>query len=494
MAPNVLTSFEHPTAVVMARTLQPVPPLSAHATIAGRTRQTGASMCGIIAVLSRPVDRVDLPADAVVERLDRGVSLLRTASQTPTVDGLVRAAVELEAVADDLRGPRGVRFLLTDVGAASRIRGLVTTLVSVVGDVDAALEQLVVDSETEARNAAAVRCRDAAWAIDRDRLGIADGVAALAGRETGWAAIEGLTQVEQALRAIDRLEVRGRDSAGVMLLVRGHGLDPADAAVGGLLAGRTDDLLLRSGTVRLLGDQLAFVYKAAAEIGELGDNTAALRAAVARDDLLHLALAGDTAHVVVLGHTRWASVGIISEANAHPLDSGRWRSIPMRRPGPSSRRRSTATSTTSPTSRRPTGLAIWPEITTDAKVIPTLVSRRIGAGDEPLEAFRATVASFEGSVAIAATWPTRPTRSSSPCAGQGQALYVGLADDAFIVASRALRPGRGDRRATSAWTARRRPTPTTPTPAGARSSCSTATRPAASTASSGSPTTAPRCR
>ena len=66
---------------------------------------------------------------------------------------------------------------------------------------------------------------------------------------------------------------------------------------------------------------LGFVYKAAAEIGELGDNTRALREAITADELLHLAVAADTAEVTVLGHTRWASVGIISQANAHPLDS-----------------------------------------------------------------------------------------------------------------------------------------------------------------------------
>jgi hypothetical protein len=47
-------------------------------------------------------------------------------------------------------------------------------------------------------------------------------------------------------------------------------------------------------------------------------------------------------------------------------------------------------------------LVLPAEITTDAKVIPTLMSRGLDRGASPLEAFRATVASLEGSVAIAA--------------------------------------------------------------------------------------------
>ena len=81
------------------------------------------------------------------------------------------------------------------------------------------------------------------------------------------------------------------------------------------------------------------------------------------------------------------------------------------------------------------GLGIWPEITTDAKVIPMLVSRRIGAGDDVLEGFRTTVASFEGSVAIAANVAAQPNSMLLALRGSGQALYVGLAGDAYIVAS-----------------------------------------------------------
>ena len=42
----------------------------------------------------------------------------------------------------------------------------------------------------------------------------------------------------------------------------------------------------------------------------LGDNTRALRDALRADDLLRLAVSSDQAVAVVLGHTRWASVGI----------------------------------------------------------------------------------------------------------------------------------------------------------------------------------------
>ncbi len=74
-------------------------------------------------------------------------------------------------------------------------------------------------------------------------------------------------------------------------------------------------------------------------------------------------------------------------------------------------------------------------MTTDAKVIPTLVSRRLAAGEEVDEAFRATVASLEGSVAIAASAADRPDRILLALRGSGQALNVGLAEDTFVVAS-----------------------------------------------------------
>jgi glucosamine--fructose-6-phosphate aminotransferase (isomerizing) len=80
-------------------------------------------------------------------------------------------------------------------------------------------------------------------------------------------------------------------------------------------------------------------------------------------------------------------------------------------------------------------LRIPSDITTDGKVIPTLVSRRIAEGADVTDAFRAAAATFDGSVAIAACAPPSPHQLLLALRGSGQGLFVGLAEDAFVVAS-----------------------------------------------------------
>ena len=76
-----------------------------------------------------------------------------------------------------------------------------------------------------------------------------------------------------------------------------------------------------------------------------------------------------------------------------------------------------------------------PAITTDSKTVPALMGRRLAEGLASGEAFRRTVAECEGSVAVAVCTAGSPDRLQLALRGSGQALYVGLADDAFIVAS-----------------------------------------------------------
>ena len=81
-------------------------------------------------------------------------------------------------------------------------------------------------------------------------------------------------------------------------------------------------------------------------------------------------------------------------------------------------------------------LQIAPEITTDAKVIPAIVAARDrGRRSVPTSRSATTVASFEGSVAIGAHASAAPDRVMLALRGSGQALYVGLAEDDFVVAS-----------------------------------------------------------
>ena len=201
-------------------------------------------------------------------------------------------------------------------------------------------------------------------------------VALLAGASAPVSALAAATSIQEALSAIDRLEVRGRDSAGLQILVTGHGLDFANPGVQAMLGERAVDPLYRTGSVRVLDDAVAFVYKAAAEIGELGDNTAELRRAIADDELLRRAVASPDAQAVVLGHTRWASVGIISQPNAHPLNSDE----PRRLDAPYVAAVLNGDVDNFADLAAHDELEILPEITTDAKVIPTLTSRALAAG------------------------------------------------------------------------------------------------------------------
>ncbi len=329
----------------------------------------------------------------------------------------------------------GLRALLGDPQAAlviaDRVEQLTSGLDAVERDLDHGRAASLAPTELEAVNAALVRARDAVWAVGRDRLRTAREVAALAGADPSIAALEAFFSVQVALSAIDRLEVRGRDSAGLHLLVRHHRLDLDEPAIGRLVDARAADPLFGSGSVRAVGDELAFVYKAAAEIGELGDNTAVLRTAIRDDALLHLALAGDDAEVMVLGHTRWASVGIISEANAHPLNQEELDGDD--RPYVVGALNGDVDNYADLKALE--RLQVPAEITTDAKVIPALVARRMAAGATVEDAFRATVSELAGSMGIAAQAAAAPDRLLLSLRGSGQALYVGMVEDAFVVAS-----------------------------------------------------------
>jgi glucosamine--fructose-6-phosphate aminotransferase (isomerizing) len=376
-------------------------------------------MCGIIGVVRRPADREPPTTDELLGLLDGALAAFPDATALEQVDEL-------------LRGVAGVRALLADDSLGGVIAGR-------LGELDRRLQERERELDTaapggdvdiEAANAEVVRLKDALWAIRNDRLRTADAVRQLAGDAATPGAVAAYLSIQVALSAIDRLEVRGRDSAGIHVLVTGHGVDLDSDEIHRQLDQRGDPLFT-SGAVRTPEGHLAFVYKAAAEIGELGDNTHALRTAITDDELLRTALdSSETVQATVLGHTRWASVGIISEPNAHPLDS-----LEEGRANPYAAAALNGDVDNHAELVEAHGLCIPSAVTTDAKVIPTLVARRRADGVDLVDAFRASVATFDGSVAIAVNAAEQPGTLLLAQRGSGQSLYVGIADDAYVVAS-----------------------------------------------------------
>jgi glucosamine--fructose-6-phosphate aminotransferase (isomerizing) len=380
-------------------------------------------MCGIVAVLRQPASRPVPDAAAIAASLEAAASL-----------GLEAALPPLQEADRLLRGTPGLRALLSAPGATARIAAAVGVISAEVRRVEHQLDDDpsgLAARDQEDVNTMILALKDVCWAIEFDRLGMARAVAELirGGPESVLAspsALDAWWAVQVALASLDRLEVRGRDSAGLHVLVAGHGLDPAE-----IPADRHGGQLFTSGSVRIAGDALSFVYKAAAEIGELGDNVNALRAALRADRLFARAVMAPGARATVVGHTRWASVGIISEPNAHPLNSEEIE----RTAGSYVVAALNGDVDNYADLRSSEHLNLPPEITTDAKVIPTLVSRRIDDGLDADEAFRQTVRHFEGSVAIAVSAAAEPDALHLALCGSGQSLYVGLAEDAFVVAS-----------------------------------------------------------
>lgn len=383
-------------------------------------------MCGIVAILRKRSDR---PTPTSAELL----ALVESASRVfslETAESTRDSAGALERLNAALSGVPGVTALIENPGLAAEIGARLAPMQAELADTRAG-DPVPPNAGTENLNAARIRLKDAVSKVADDRLATPAGVIELAGPRPGPAAVTAYTSIYDALAALDRIEVRGRDSIGLHLTVFDHGLDLDDPALARAIALRSTDPAFTNNSLRRAGDVLSFVYKYAAEIGELGDNSAAIRKSIMADDLLSRVLASDTAQVLVLGHTRWASVGIISQANASPINS----EAAGRDLEPYFVAALNGDVDNYADLAAAAGLTYDSAITTDVKVIPSLVADAVNRGADAAEAFRGTVASFEGSVAIGLCGADEPGLLRLAQRGSGQALYVGYTDDTYVVAS-----------------------------------------------------------
>jgi glucosamine--fructose-6-phosphate aminotransferase (isomerizing) len=348
----------------------------------------------------------------------------------------------------DLAGVEGLEWLVKSLAAAAELYALPAVghrLVTEPALRDAAVARLsaadgwldALDRDLDGAGASAdalergqrlaLRARDLLWTLRNDRVAAAARAAALAGGQ-GGEAVRAFLAIDAVLDAVDRLEVRGRDSAGIQIWVT---LGDGDISRVPANAYRRQDGDFRHGSVEPFHGGLAFVYKRASVIGRLGENVAFLRGAIAADDDLHAALALPTARATVLAHTRWASVGRVSEANAHPVNSVTRERGPVYAAGVLNGDIDNHLDL-----RASLGLPTGTEgVSTDAKLIPVMLAGSLGAGADPVPAMAELVRRSHGSFAIAAQASTDPDRVLLAVKGSGQGLYVGFAPGCFLVAS-----------------------------------------------------------
>ncbi len=421
-------------------------------------------LAGIIAVKGRtdPNLAIDLNAlAALVDSVEAGVQ--ETPSrQTEEVTGDTSAGQatldSLLAKIQALKQEGPFLNLFKDPTAQKTVADLSVRLSALQQREQARLTEAMGSLETHVVDAISTRIealKDLCWCLDVELAGNIERIRSLmtGSADPGpYSRITVMRQINAVLNSIDRLEVRGRDSAGISILfiLPAKAYEAISAALDrkGLTPDferRMDREVLKNNSISLNRSAtddgqsivaLTAVYKIAAEIGSLGDNIRFLRRQIQQDQILQLIAAAPHRFHTVSSHTRWASVGAITEPNCHPVDSTVTGATLKERPIIHACLNGDIDNYLElKAAMEASGRTIPQPITTDTKIIPLQIEHYLRSGVDVAEAFRLAVGDFQGSHAISMHTDLAPGKFFLAQKGSGQAIFVGLAKDHYMPAS-----------------------------------------------------------
>jgi len=318
--------------------------------------------------------------------------------------------------------------------------------------------------DLEIINSRIILIKDIVWILEKDILANFEKIIDISGAKNASAinsaAFKKYRKINFLLNALDRLEVRGRDSAGlqiVFVLKQEKAIE--NLALSLTEKGLYEDYLVRSeerdlvnGSILIASNintgaqkitSVTFTYKTFSIVGELGRNVGDLRQIIKKDKILQCFAVLDTVYETALTHTRWASVGSITEENCHPVNNYKLdqknQDFPFY-PNSASHINVVLNGDIDNYPALRTGLSadkelIAPEVTTDTKIIPLQIEKYLKAGLDLVESFRLAVNDFEGSHAIAMTSDLEPGKMFLALKGSGQSIYIGISSDQYMFSS-----------------------------------------------------------
>lgn len=291
--------------------------------------------------------------------------------------------------------------------------------------------------------------KDTSWTIDKEILLNIKKIQKLSTGKTDSLSALFYRKINTVLNSINILEVRGRDSAGISVFVT---LDQLSFNEFKQLLNENslDEIFLSRKNIKDLVNYkisenknpetgnitLAFTYKFAAEIGALGDNISFIRNQIKNDFILRTISSIKSENISVGAHTRWASVGEISQFNCHPVDNrttditkNSSHLIHVSLNGDIDNYKALKDEFENKIDKIPEN------ISSDTKIIPLQVSKYYYEGNTIEESFRLAVSDFKGSHAILMQTDLCPGKLFLAQKGSGQAIFVGISEDSYTIAS-----------------------------------------------------------